>query len=711
MSSLDEVQSRLKRDGAAAYIASLFNEQRDHEHRRAFRGSGRRASQRQTAAFLRVILRSHPNITLELHLQPQPIARYDSDTQFIVLGGEVECVQFQEERYPPRTQATTQFTMQPQKLVRHQGTLLLAHQFVVSFADEYKPCSKIGQTFWKLVLNTRHALLLVDRAKEANPTSYWTEAPDCYERGVPKPRLSVGSQEKGIRDSLRQRLLDLLGPQENLKQRQLIHRNAFIGGVIVLRETVKRRQPPTLASEDRTICEQIAASLKEYVAYGGRIDELAALLPDAKPKFTVLQEWNCTPTIEHAEAKKDLVLNRFLLFDDEQWLALKLHHFANATETFRHTHSTSVVSVALRGTYTHSCHTLIDMKPGDEPTKLWTRSLSSEHREGIVVKKVLQPTTTFDFHEGSSYFLDKHAFHTVQAKSDEHGVPRPVVTLFFKDRFKPLNSEPEFADLNDVVPQELEVVDAETKAALLHNAHELLGIGDPSANKWLHMKASAYDTVVATEMGCVPNPKTALSNFETWAKGPHNTQLFEQVSKDLRKLLQGLERQSSLEAEGDCELEWWVVGSKPATFEFSEAVVNVTTRHGVTIVQFVRQALPVSVHFCECDSALEARLRLRQATDTEPAKQAMRALRRLRSLCKDLLPPTPVVLEWACARTAAEEPPRTWIQVVEATLRLLLELKTDSALADTTLELLCTSKDELKMAQDWARVILRTVFA
>eukprot|EP00759_Apiculatamorpha_spiralis_P042001 PhF_6_TR40370/c0_g1_i1/m.60093 len=378
------------------------------------------------------------------------------------LGGSANATVFEEDRFAPITQ------IRGQGLPHHNiGSLNPGNTFLVEYNVRHQKSRIAPNAFHQFTLNSKQVLLLVARdPTPEEPTYYWTQHPSCEERGIPKVRERQ-TLTSDARKALLGRLLQQVGPQPNMMRQQEMHLDAFIGGVRRLCQDLKSREIQKLCESDKAVCTRIAASFKEYIALGGTIDKVANVLNQSKQGAQTILETTRPAGTTQDDPLCRTNINRFIVYDDNETLAIKV--FQCADETFQHNHSTSVVSVALKGSYLHTTFGLED--DAAKSLQLFVRQTDPSTGITSLVKgpfmkhKKLSQRSQYQFAEGSSYFLDKNSFHTVKGNvdivtNDYNGLAsRSMISLFFKDRYKSMG--PEFVDVHDAIVEEIPVTDQE----------------------------------------------------------------------------------------------------------------------------------------------------------------------------------------------------------------------------------------------------------
>ena len=525
-----------------------------------------------------------------------PIVALPCRMQFIVLGGICQVTFYEAERYPAVVAQTADAT------VAETARKHVSNRARYEFRDTYDVVEVRENTFFAIDSLSENVLLLVvfgEAVPHKNATYYWTKDPACVHRGIPAYTKS-GQLTRDSLSALRERLLVLCGPKADAHQRMMTNLDAVVGGVACLKATVEARSPPVLREDDEQACKRIADGLVAFVALGGSLPVLSDRLTSlGGGGLKVTQDCN-----RLRDGGVQVAINRFTIFDDDKVLALKVHMFADATETFRHNHTTAVISVALRGGYTHS-H--FQIEPHAE-----TLNLSKRGADGRIVpdpysritgRLVLK--TEYAFTEGNSYFLNKKAFHTVRSTParTEAELATSVVTLFFKDRYKAPNAQAEFAD----VPED---VDAEERKAeepdrLLDLLHRRLRVSLSPPSELMVNRQALADRVAKCLAFLSPQSPTSnplgFAEFTERTLTGGNSEAFARIQQKLATSLPDIPSDQIVYLSKPCDTLVLAVAAcaLPSGWQPLQDLAEVCTASGpnITVVRFTCESKRVEMHF------------------------------------------------------------------------------------------------------------------
>ena len=695
-------------------------------------------------AFVRIFVPSGPDWWLEWHQRPQPIVKFPSDTRFAVLGGTAEVCIYQEERYPVITQRAGDAAPLP-----NSGRQTIASRSLATYGDDFAVTELTSNTFYSLKCCSEALLLIVSRSSSpgghfTEATYLWHDDDGCRHRGVPKPPVrSPATVHRKLRSSLFERLKDFCGCQPDVESARLAHLSAFVGAVTLLRGDIRARDPPTLRETDKATCKRIGDSLLEYVGYGGEIDDVArALNPrrgaEVKLEKTItlrssiasrahsniyrdesdeaMNTRSCGDgRVEPAEEESaTVVINRFVLFDDETTLGIKLHLFSSPAETFRHNHSTNVISACLKGSYQHRVFSFEALKDGDTPTPLHIRGDEGKIQPSrkTLNKKLIQ-RTEYTFRSGNVYFLNKEGFHTIQAPAadtDDKLATSSVVTLFFKDRYKPRGTYAEFAEVPDCQTSEEVAASPERSRQLKKIVHERLRRDGRPPTLLEREKAAAWQQLQSNFLSNVPAPGTKnwLAKVATWERQFNQGQ--QEVIRDVMTSLTDAGVDSSainIVSAGIDETIEFIVSSKPVSWSIEETFPR--TRKWIddvhTTVTFDLQAQKVSVTFDSSGSRCPHPTVMALQRLSNDAALLLTKLRGLRREATCGLPLPTSLLIWAAAAP--------WLTVGNASpngvgaLRAALEALSR---VEPQAEVQCAEPADCGVTREWARLVLTRVF-
>jgi len=249
-------------------------------------------------------------------------------------------------------------------------------------------------------------------------TYHWNESPYTPAAIAGAPSQSLSLQPGVFTQKLQ--LLTKSTPKKSLSLVPLLS-DAKDFRILELNKSVGIRQHRRLWPQDQVRLFNLGAALCSYIAAGGTLDAKAR-----------------TDAVRNGDNK--VVMWRTVIYDEPKSnVAIRLHLFPNASETWVHNHRCNFASMSLYGSYQHSRWELRELESKDaESCYVFERNPAGGAQFKCTRPGSLYVVDRFVHPPGHAYFLERGSFHTVLVPKQSSS---EMLSLYVKDKATGGNTE------------------------------------------------------------------------------------------------------------------------------------------------------------------------------------------------------------------------------------------------------------------------------